>query len=545
MEKRILVAFVLSFGVLYAFRALYTPTSSPPGGSETAQQAPATSVPASTSPPPQVATENSVTTSEIVPEGDIRAEKPEEFVVDSALYRATVSNAGGVLKSYVLKTYKDAQGRPIELIDAAGASQLGWPLKLATGDAALDEALERANFAVKRDSQKLEMQFAANGIYARKSLEFDPSKYEFQLNSTVTKDRTAIPHSVVWQSGFGDQSVAHDPSRKNAVHEAGADFERTNLGGIEEPVEVVTTRAGVEDQYFLSMFLLPVAGPAKIEKREYKQGETAISSLYVSTPADSGKPLRIYVGPKDEGALQRSDPRLSAVIDYGFFAFIARPLIFALLWLHGYIGNFGWAIIILTVAINFVLFPLRLKQQVSMQKMQKIQPQMRTLQDKYKKLKASDPRRAQIQAEMMGLYKEHGVNPMGGCLPLLLQIPFFAAIWTMLSVSIELRQAPWILWIKDLSQRDPYYIIPVLMAVSMVVMQKMTPTTVDPSQAKIMMAMPLVFAVMFLQAQSGLTLYWLTSNVVGIVQQYFMNKYWTPATDASSSRSPRREPRTQ
>jgi YidC/Oxa1 family membrane protein insertase len=198
------------------------------------------------------------------------------------------------------------------------------------------------------------------------------------------------------------------------------------------------------------------------------------------------------------------------------------------------------------VIINFVLFPLRLKQQVSMQKMQKIQPQMRTLQDRYKKLKANDPRRAQVQTEMMNLYKEHGVNPMGGCLPLLLQIPFFAAIWTMLSVSIELRQAPWMLWIRDLSQYDPYYVLPILMAISMVIMQKMTPTTVDPSQARIMMIMPLVFAVMFLQAQAGLALYWLTSNVVGIGQQFFMNKYWTPYSEAKlESRAKHRQPRAQ
>ena len=163
-----------------------------------------------------------------------------------------------------------------------------------------------------------------------------------------------------------------------------------------------------------------------------------------------------------------------------------------------------------------------------MQKMQKIQPQMRTLQDKYKKLKANDPRRAQVQAEMMGLYKQHGVNPMGGCLPLLLQMPVFFGLYSMLSVSIELRRAPWLLWIKDLSQHDPYYVIPILMAISMFIMQKMTPTTVDPAQAKIMMIMPLMFAFMFLWVQAGLTLYWLTSNIVGIGQQVFINKYWSP-----------------
>jgi YidC/Oxa1 family membrane protein insertase len=164
--------------------------------------------------------------------------------------------------------------------------------------------------------------------------------------------------------------------------------------------------------------------------------------------------------------------------------------------------------------------------------MQKIQPQMRTLQDKYKKLKANDPRRAQLQTEMMGLYKEHGVNPLGGCLPLLLQLPVFYGLYSMLSISIELRRAPWALWIKDLSQADPYYVLPILLAVTMFIIQKMTPTTVDPAQAKVMMIMPFMFAFMFLRAQAGLTLYWMAGNVVGIAQQMFINKYWSPQTES-------------
>jgi YidC/Oxa1 family membrane protein insertase len=184
------------------------------------------------------------------------------------------------------------------------------------------------------------------------------------------------------------------------------------------------------------------------------------------------------------------------------------------------------AVILHTIFINLALFPLRLKQQLSMQKMQKIQPQMRTLQDKYKKLKVNDPKRAQVQAEMMGLYKEHGINPMGGCLPLVLQMPFFFAFWSMLSVSIEMRQAPWVLWIRDLSQHDPYYVLPILMALTMFLNQKMMPTMTDPVQAKVMLFMPLMFTFFFLWAQSGLVLYWLTSNIVGIGQQVFINKYW-------------------
>jgi YidC/Oxa1 family membrane protein insertase len=207
--------------------------------------------------------------------------------------------------------------------------------------------------------------------------------------------------------------------------------------------------------------------------------------------------------------------------------------VYLLLWIHRYIGNFGWSIILLTIVLNLVLFPLRLKQQVSMLKMQKIQPQMRRLQDQYKKLKANDPRRVQVQTDMMNLYKEHGVNPMGGCLPLLLQMPLLFGFYSALSYSIELRRAPWIFWIKDLSQYDPYYVIPILMAVAMFVQQKMTPTAnVDPAQAKMMMIMPLMFTFMFLFYSSGLALYWLTGSIIGIGQQVFINKYWSPQAEA-------------
>ncbi len=553
MEKRILLAFILSFGVLYGFRALYAPTEP-----QTAVPAPSQPTSEESVPVPAPIQQESANSDQSqatvpVPEGGIRAENPEEFVFDTELYTATVSNVGGGLKSFRLKAYKDANGDPIELIDADGASKVGWPLAVVTGDKAVDEALVTASYVGRRDGQKVEMEFAADGIYVRKSLQFDPAKYDFQLSTSVSKNGNAIPHSVVWQGGFGDQSVtAPDALTKNVVYRTAGEFERVNIDGLpvvsagEESLEVMGDRVGVEDQYFLAMFLLPKAtGPVKAEKRDYARGEEQISTAYVAMPVDSSVPTLVYMGPKDERWLRQSDPQLPAVIDYGFFGVLAQPLIVALLWLNSYIGNFGWAIIILTIVINFVLFPLRLKQQVSMQKMQKIQPQMKTLQDRYKKLKANDPRRAQVQTEMMNLYKEHGVNPMGGCLPLLLQIPFFAAIWTMLSISIELRQAPWMLWITDLSRYDPYYVLPILMAVSMVIMQKMTPTTVDPSQAKIMMIMPLVFAVMFLQAQSGLALYWLTSNVVGIGQQFFMNQYWTPRTEAKLMRGQRRGSDTQ
>jgi YidC/Oxa1 family membrane protein insertase len=258
------------------------------------------------------------------------------------------------------------------------------------------------------------------------------------------------------------------------------------------------------------------------------------SFVGISAPMDQVA-TRVYVGPKQRADLEKADRGLGEVVNYGMFWFLTEPLAKALMWVHGYVGNFGWAIILLTIAINFALFPLRLKQQLSMQKLQKIQPQMRTLQDKFKKLKPGDPRRQEIQTQIMNVYKENGVNPVGGCFPLLLQLPFLFAFYSVLSMTIELRRAPWVLWIHDLSQYDPYYIMPLLMAGSMVLMQKMSPTAMDPQQARMMMIMPILMVFLFLSSPSGLMLYWLTGNLIGIVQQVFIMKYW-PSESAAPTK---------
>jgi len=455
--------------------------------------------------------------------------------MDTPLYTATISNLGGVLKSYKLKEYKDGESHPLELINETAGTKVGWPLAVLTGDKTIDDQLGKALYAGHADDGKMTLEFAANGLAAKKVIQFDRENYEFTLQTTLTKDGKNIPHAVVWQGNFGDQAIPQDPAKKNAVYQVDTSFKRVALRSLKDPQDFASVRGGVEDQYFLAMFLVqdnPAA--VKVRKQEYTGPDAKlVPTLLVSAAVTEGKPLRVYVGPKQRDWLYKADPQLEAVVDYGYFGFIARPLVFCLLWIHKYVGNFGWSIIFLTIGLNLVLFPLRLKQQVSMLKMQKIQPQMRRLQDQYKKLKANDPRRAQVQTEMMGLYKEHGVNPMGGCLPLLLQMPLLFGFYSALSYSIELRRAPWIFWIKDLSQFDPYYMIPILMAVAMIVQQKLTPTAnVDPAQAKMMMIMPIMFTFIFLSYPSGTGLYWLTSNVIGIGQQVFINKYWSPQAEA-------------
>jgi YidC/Oxa1 family membrane protein insertase len=536
MEKRILFAFLLSIAVMYTFRVWMAPKTTIPQTAPVPQATPATPPTAPPSPLPATTTGETAAAASFGSDQEIRAEKYEEVLVDTELYTATVANSGAILKSFRLKKYMDTQGNPIELIDAAGASKNGWPLATATQDPKLDEVLSSSNYSVVRDGNRVTTEFASAGVHTRKVLNFDPENYAFSVEVAVTRDSKPVPSSIVWQGGFGDQSISPEPARRFVVYPNNTSYKTTSIASIKEPQEMTVNRIGVEDQYFLAMFLLPGNASIHIGKQEYPGSDgKAVATSALSIPSLDA-PMRVYVGPKDPNWLKKTDPSLAGVIDYGWLEFIAKPLTVALLWMNTYIGNFGWAIIILTVAINLVLFPLRVKQQVSMQKMQRLQPQMKTLQDKYKKLKTNDPKRVEVQSQMMNLYKEHGVNPMSGCLPLLLQMPFLYAIYKMLAVTIELRQAPWLLWITDLSQPDRLHIMPLLMAGTMILQQKTTPTAVDPAQARMMMIMPLMLVFLFWSSQSGLMLYWLTSNVVGIGQQFFINKYWGPAAPVAQKK---------
>jgi YidC/Oxa1 family membrane protein insertase len=230
------------------------------------------------------------------------------------------------------------------------------------------------------------------------------------------------------------------------------------------------------------------------------------------------------MGPKDLDVLRAVNPQLVRAIDFGIFSWLVVPLLQALKWINGYIGNYGWSIAVLTVIINVLMFPLRHRSMVSMRKMQAVQPEVKAIQARYAKYKVTDPERQKMNTEMMALYKEKGVNPVSGCVPMLFTMPVLYAVYAMLEAAIELRGAPWFGWIHDLSRHDPLYITPLLMGVSMLVQQKMMPSTADPMQQKMMLLMPVVFTVSFLWAPSGLVVYWLLSNVLAIGQQYVTNR---------------------
>jgi YidC/Oxa1 family membrane protein insertase len=287
--------------------------------------------------------------------------------------------------------------------------------------------------------------------------------------------------------------------------------------------------AGVDDNYFMIAALFP--GPGKASFQSISSAAPANSKdparefvAFSVEPRSAEAPQKFFAGPKDFDVLTAIDRDVVRAIDFGMFAVIVVPLLSSLKWIHSYVGNYGWSIIILTIIINAIMFPLRHKSVVSMRKMQEIQPEVKAIQDRYAKLKATDPAKAKMNTEMMALYREKGVNPASGCVPMLLTMPVLIAFYSLLSIAIELRGAPFFGWIQDLSVHDPLYITPVLMGATMVWQQRLTPTAgADPAQQKMMMFMPLVFTFMFLWAPAGVAVYWLMSNTWAIGQQYVTN----------------------
>ena len=290
--------------------------------------------------------------------------------------------------------------------------------------------------------------------------------------------------------------------------------------------------AGVDDHYFLSA-VVPPSEPLQVN---YSPVHVPVSGQdgslqfisWALRPASPFQAVDFFIGPKDLDVLQGIKPDLVRAIDFGMFDWLVVPLLRALKWVNTYVGNYGWSIIVLTIIINLVMFPLKHKSIVSMRKMTELQPQLKAIQDRYAKLKMTDPGRQKMNEEVMALYRQHGTNPASGCVPMLLTLPVLVAFYAMLAVAIELRGAPFVGWIHDLSAHDPYYVTPVLMGITMFIQQRMTPSVADPVQAKMMMFMPLMFTGMLMRAPSGLVLYWTASNLWAIGQQVLTNRLIGP-----------------
>jgi len=481
-----------------------------------------------------------------------RATEEENIVVESTLYRVELSNHGGVVRSWKLKRYFDDQKppRPLDLVNQDVAQELGWPLSLMLPDAQLEAQANSALYEVTPGSQNLAapaeitFHFSDGHLDVTKKLKFTQD-YQMSIEVTASLDGKPLAPAIAWRGGFGDKAV-YKASQLVAVFYKQADslnmlqYKKLGVSGnqiqpLQQPGSMQIT--GIEDQFFTAAFI-PDGTDLGLWHWTQWHHITGSDNQPASEPeaeiavgATSAGPVkaRIYVGPKDLALLSKVQPSLEGLVNFGWTGVIAKPLLFALQWLHRYIPNWGWAIVALTLVINFAVFPLKMKSWRSMQDMQKIAPEMRQIQDKYKKYSMSDPRKKGMQDEMAQLYQRHGINPMaqlGGCLPMLLQMPIWWALWRVLTGAIELRHAPWVFWIQDLSVKDPFYILPIAMAITMYLMTKMTPQSaaVDPAQQKMMRLMPLMFAAIFFTYASGLNLYMFTSNLVGVGQQYYLNR---------------------
>lgn len=543
METRLLLAFGLMGLVLFASQ-YFLPKPQPPAQKKAGpaqvqvkEAAPEPQPPAPAGQPAPAKTAKAAAPSRPPAERFV-AEKEETHILETSVYRIVFSNRGAAVRSWVLKRYRDSNGNPVDLVNSLAAPKAGWAYSYVFPREKPATDLNGALFTVSQpDPLAIEFRYDDGATRAVKRFRFEQDRYRGQFFSEVTSQGRPVDHHVAWRGGFGDRTV-HNPTgvQKTVYYDAA----RQKL--VEEAVHSpdkgpITTSgafhfAGIEDTYFAAVAL--PRGESGIEFTAWSdpapetEGGEEKPHAGVSLGGRAANEWMFFVGPKDTDILRATDRKLETMIDWGWFWFIAKPLFLALHWINDHwTNNWGWAIVVATVIINLLMLPLRLSQLKSSQKMAQIQPELQALQAKYKGLSMKDPKRQKMNEEMIALYQKHGINPMGGCLPLLLQMPFFIAFFKVLSVAIELRGAHW-LWVTDLSQPESSFIrlLPIGMLVTQVILQKMTPVaSPDPSQQRLMMVMmPVMLTVLFYSASSGLVLYWLTGNVVGIVQQYFFNK---------------------
>jgi YidC/Oxa1 family membrane protein insertase len=562
MERKLLLVFALTFLVLMVFQPLlkkYGPQ--PPAKQETSQAAqnqaqiasqnasqPPTQLPAQ--PGTNAATANRAGAKGETASAPLQAASESETVIENDVYRIVFTNRGGRVKSWVLKKFTDDKGGPLELVNTVAAEKYGYPLTLWSYEGALRDKLNSVLYVATSTgtAAPAEIKFAYDDgdISVQKSYTFDPNSYVVGVKTAVYQKGMQVTAFPMWPAGFGADMTGPQYAADQIVYQYDSKVERLAIkkisgnGTLAGPFHW----AGVSDQYFAAVFLPQDPQNAALvtlrnaieiphgsdtnQKDKIDVLGAAVGSLRGPTDA------RLYVGPKQLSDLETvpvpgitgAEPDLRAIIDFGWLGIIARPLFLWLKWMHSHIvGNWGWAILLQTLIINLALLPLRLSQMKSMLKMQRVAPQIKAIQEKYKKYSLRDPKKAEMNEEISALYKKEGVNPAGGCLPLLIQTPFLFAYYRMLNVAMDLRHAPW-MWVHDLSAPDPYHILPIAIIVTMFLMQRMTPQAgMDPAQQKMMnLMMPGMLGLMSWNLPAGLGLYWAAGQLIGIVQQSVMNR---------------------
>jgi YidC/Oxa1 family membrane protein insertase len=553
MESRALLAIVLSMAVLalYQYYFVSTPIDPvpQPGDSASAPQSfdPQVDergvVPGEAAPRDPAARAAAAGQTELALAGELQ----ETLRIHAENYTATVTNVGGRLQGFVLNQYQSSARTPLDLVHAAAAAANDLPLGIETpSNPAVATTANGALYA-------MEARGGAGGDQERTARPGDPVVVVFRWadgRGTSVSKRIEFPaignqlrvQVEVVSPGSTDTYLTLGPGLDavaagsyNAFLSEGAlalvaeDMERWAPPEPAVDVSGPVRWAGIESHYFLAAFLFDTPPQVRISTRLVSSLEpsddpqTALASVGARVPPE-GLVAGIYLGPKKFDYLQQQGYDIDRAVDFGWMGILARPLLALLVWIHSYVGNFGVAIILLTVLLRVVFLPLNHKAMVSMRRMQRLQPQMAAIRAKYKGSKELEQKQ-KMNEEVMALYKREGVSPFGGCLPMLAQLPILFSFYRLLSVAVELRQAPFVLWVQDLSDYDPYLVLPLLMGGSMLVQQRMTPSPgADPMQARMFKFMPVIFTVLFLYVPSGLVLYWLVNNLLGITQQLYVNK---------------------
>ncbi len=558
MEKNAIIAAVLSMAVLIGWQMLVIQPMQKDGdkkrqerktGKESARgktrpAAPALSQPLPGRPPPAPVPSPR---GGVAPPAEVPAAEERRVRVDvgSAVYEFTNRGAGlvsarllrhpeNICKPSLLFSQKCVKGKPLELV--VGGDPAIRPFFFAGGDTASE--LNRSVFRIEGRGLALTpsnpngtLRFVydvKNGKAAEKTFAFRYDSYRIGLRLRVERPSDSKPIGVIWGPRLGGGSsssyggVKEGPmsmADKKLVYDYPT-MEETVIHGED------LSWTALQTKYFIAAFV-PRAGAAGSETRLLRTGKTE-SDYEVMVPLSgdtrSEAEFDVFVGPKEPGRMAKLGVELEESLDYGYFSFVSLPLMWTLRVIHGVVGNWGVSIVLLTILIKILFYPLTRVSMRNMKEMSKLQPRMTQIREIYKEDKQK------MNEAVMALYRENKVNPAMGCLPMVIQIPVFFGLYNALLVSIELRQSPFFGWITDLSVQDPFHVFTILMGASMFLQQKMTPTTGDPAQAKMMMMMPIMFTGMFVYfpVPSGLVIYWFVNNTLSIVQQYFVNRSVAP-----------------
>lgn len=557
MEKRLVLFLLLSAVIFFGWSQIYTKLY-PPSPSAISQN-PELSQTASPSPSvvPTPVSQSLADTN--IPNTTSTNAELRKIKISTDYWQAILSSDGGVITDWTMTHFPD--GKPIDppagvnLLSPQLSHQIGGALRFhIPTDSNLERQLNSAVFEVKNapeqeiflkkgERKEITLFFTGTGIEATKTLIFKGPEFEgasgfdFDFRAEVKRNGTAVDAYVVIGPSFGDQSVTKTTTYKHApqlTYAVSGSVERETADSLKQPEKAVSspvTWAAVDDNYFAMTIVPPRPAIASLLATDKK--------VSIGVFLYQNEDYHLYAGPKDlrllgqvstKFGLDKSGSQLQDIVSYGWLNFmraIIKPIAQFMLWglreINKITHNFGWSIVILTVLLNMLFFPLRWKSSVTMKRAAAMQPRMKDIQERMKKLDKTDPRMLDLQKEQIALMKEG--NPLLGCLPLLLQMPFFMAVFAILTVSIEVRHAPFFGWLKDLSSPDPYWILPIVMCITMIAQTALTPSTADPMQKKVQYLMPpILTGFFFVSAPAGLVLYWMVSNLVGVVQQFIINR---------------------